>query len=194
MRDGLALEVLAHNDVGRLIWRGLGVSDTRALALTCKDLHALRRLRLRCFKSHWLAVQDVVRSSNEPVGQYTVYAAHLGLLELLKWMHSTNKFTFNASTMRWAARGGRLRIVQWLRSVSCPWDDRACEDAARGGHLKTLKWLRANGCPWDWGTAWAAARGGHLTVLRWCEANGASMDVPMREYLQHELLPSIGHP
>jgi hypothetical protein len=47
----------------------------------------------------------------------------------------------------YAAQGGRLEVLQWLRANGAPWDSRTCAYAARGGHLDMLKWLRANGCP-----------------------------------------------
>lgn len=54
-----------------------------------------------------------------------------------------------------------------------PWNARTCEYAAEGGHLKTLKWLRAKGAPWDhWTCAWAA-KNGHLKTVQWVIENGA---------------------
>ena len=37
--------------------------------------------------------------------------------------------------------------------------------AARGGHLKVLQWLRLEGAPLGWQTCRGAAAGGHLVVL-----------------------------
>ena len=52
-----------------------------------------------------------------------------------------------------------------------------CEFAAHGGHLEVLKWLRANGCQWDADVCAAAAEKGHHAVLRWARANGYPWDV-----------------
>ena len=50
------------------------------------------------------------------------------------------------------------------------WDKETCSWAAYGGHLELVKWLRAKGCPWGEGTSNCAALGGHLEVLQWTRA------------------------
>ena len=47
------------------------------------------------------------------------------------------------------------------------WDEETCNWAAFGGHLKVVKWLRAKGCPWGDMTSYWAAEGGRLEVLQW---------------------------
>ncbi|WZN66863.1 hypothetical protein HKI87_16g84340 [Chloropicon roscoffensis] len=57
------------------------------------------------------------------------------------------------------------------------WNDDTCAFAARGGKLETLKWLRFEaGCKWDAQTAEAAAWKGHLKVLKFCVKNGCEVD------------------
>ena len=57
------------------------------------------------------------------------------------------------------------------------WNDDTCAFAARGGRLETLKWLRfVVGCKWDAQTAEAAAWKGHLEVLKFCVKNGCGVD------------------
>ena len=48
---------------------------------------------------------------------------------------------------QFAAEGGHLEVLKWLRAEGCPWDEWACAWALRGGHLEVLEWLRAAGCP-----------------------------------------------
>jgi len=70
------------------------------------------------------------------------------------------------------ARGeGRLEVLRWARARDCPWDERTCAWAAKGGHLDVLKWLRPF-CPWDARTCSYAAERGHLEVLRWARDHG----------------------
>ena len=42
-----------------------------------------------------------------------------------------------------------VKMMQWARENSCPWDVRTCMNAAKGGHLAVLQWAHENGCPWD---------------------------------------------
>merc|ERR1719469_209761 len=55
---------------------------------------------------------------------------------------------FNGLTCRAAAKGGQLRVLQWLRGWDCPWDSSTCGGAASNGHLEVLQWARGEGCPW----------------------------------------------
>ena len=78
----------------------------------------------------------------------------------------------DAGTCAWAARGGKLETLQWLRSQGCAWDQSTCAQAALHGHLKCLQWARSEGCPWSENTCTWAARGGQLECLQWARQNG----------------------
>jgi len=52
-------------------------------------------------------------------------------------------------TCYYAAGGGHLEMLKWLRSEGCPWDEYICNAAAYCGHLEMLEWLRSEGCP-EW--------------------------------------------
>jgi hypothetical protein len=69
-------------------------------------------------------------------------------------------------TCSYAAEGGHLAVLQWLRANGCPWDAFTCSVAAAGGHLAVLQWAHTNGCPWDADTCSYAGEGGHLAVLQ----------------------------
>jgi len=84
----------------------------------------------------------------------------------------TSGGVFDKRTCEAAARGGRLRVLKWLRGRDCPWDWRTCAGAARGGHLKTLQWAREQGCPWDDATFYGAAANKHKEVMMWAVQNG----------------------
>ena len=93
-------------------------------------------------------------------------AAQHGHRELLQWLcrerawswHMFGAFAMDADVMSWAAMGGNLDLVRWLRGEGCPWDKWTCYFAAQRGHVETLRWARENGCPWDAYTRDRAAR------------------------------------
>ena len=75
-----------------------------------------------------------------------------------------------------AAKGGQLKVLQWLRAKGCPWDAEACMNAANGGHLEVLRWSRANGHANQniWHYCKLAARANqHWKVLAWLHENKA---------------------
>ncbi|KAG5188223.1 hypothetical protein JKP88DRAFT_132353, partial [Tribonema minus] len=47
---------------------------------------------------------------------------------------------------RFAAEGGQLEGLQWLRRTGSTWNSFTCSAAAEQGHLEVLQWARANGC------------------------------------------------
>jgi F-box domain len=75
-----------------------------------------------------------------------------------------------------AAAAGNLPGLQYLHvGHGCAWDARICARAARHGHWGVLEWLRSLGCPWDastlgfqWdsSTCSNAANSGKLDVLQ----------------------------
>lgn len=71
------------------------------------------------------------------------------------------------------AYAGRVDWLDWLESegeaVPC---HGPCYYAAAGGHLDALRWLRDRHFPWDEATTWVAARHGHLAVWMYACAHG----------------------
>uniref|UniRef100_K3W601 Uncharacterized protein n=1 Tax=Globisporangium ultimum (strain ATCC 200006 / CBS 805.95 / DAOM BR144) TaxID=431595 RepID=K3W601_GLOUD len=118
-----------------------------------------------------LAVPATSDSDNSLVMDF---AARNGHLEILKWLHATERLNgCSTRSMDDAAKNGHLEIVQWLhenRSEGCT--TKAMDYAAKHGHLKIVQWLHANrteGC-----TVRAmdlAAQNGHLEMLEWLDAN-----------------------
>lgn len=121
-------------------------------------------------------------------------AAKKGRFDILMWM-TENGFPCVPQTCFYAAEGGQINVLGWLRnerdyvasvedrarclgeSFVCPWSGAVCAAAAAGGHLETLMWLRDAHertvvCPWDSTTCANAARYGHLDILQWCILNG----------------------
>lgn len=92
-----------------------------------------------------------------------------GHLELLK---SINPFRLEREVCIYAAEGGQLNVLKYLRSVHCLWDERTCTAAAKQGHLKTLKWAVENGCPWNNQVTIWATYNGDLNMLSWAIGSG----------------------
>ncbi|WZN62988.1 ankyrin repeat protein [Chloropicon roscoffensis] len=99
------------------------------------------------------------------------WAALGGRLELIKWLRAKG-CPWDEETSYWAAFGGQLEVLQWMRGQDppCPWDSDVCKYAACNGHLEVLRWARSQGCPWDVEAPRAAAKNGHLEVLQWMRA------------------------
>jgi len=53
---------------------------------------------------------------------------------------------FDEETCNGAAEGGRLSVLQWLRSdeVDCPWDIQECLSLAKGYEHRTMvRWIES---------------------------------------------------
>ena len=72
----------------------------------------------------------------------------------------------------YAAFGGKLKVLQWLRSNGCPWNSRTCENAARLGRFKTLCWALENGCPWDVEECYRTA---DHEIKEWIDSTGRTL-------------------
>ena len=101
-------------------------------------------------------------------------AAERGHIEMVRLLRERLGCATDVKTCGWAAYGGRLEVLQYLRSglFPVPWDHETCEGAARNGHLRVLAWAIAQGCPtgsWVWTSP---AMNGHVHVLRWLYASG----------------------
>jgi len=101
------------------------------------------------------------------------YAASLGNLEVIKWLHENRQEGCTINAMNWAAYNGYIEVVKWLhenRKEGCT--IKAMDYAAENGHLEVVKWLHENrkeGC-----TIRAmdnAAYYGHIEVVKWLNDN-----------------------
>ena len=108
-----------------------------------------------------------------------IVAAKGGQLKVLQWLRSEagGKIFWDAETCRTAAENGHFDFLKWAHQNGCPWDASTCAYAALKGHLKVLKWAHENDCPWDTRTCSDAAFGGNLEVLKWARQNGCPWDV-----------------
>jgi hypothetical protein len=77
------------------------------------------------------------------------YAARGGSIELIEWLRPQEGVVIGANVLAAAAGCGHTTLCEHLRSVGCAWNVSACTQAAMYGHLSTLRWLREHGCPWN---------------------------------------------
>ena len=97
---------------------------------------------------------------------------------MVKWLRAKG-CPWGKVTSNWAAEGGQLEVLQWMRGQDppCPWNSDVCYEAASAGHLEVLRWARSQDCPCHQGVPYAAAQGGHLKVLRWLIKEGCPYDL-----------------
>ena len=94
--------------------------------------------------------------------------AETNKLELLKWAREEKKCEWDEGSIDAAAEQGNLEMVKYCVANGYHIDGRACAWAADGGHLEVLKYLREEAkAPWDSSTAARAAEKGHLHILEY---------------------------
>ncbi|CAB9508767.1 ankyrin repeat protein [Seminavis robusta] len=121
--------------------------------------------------TYWSSTSATLRGQPS-LGNVCQAVAKVGSLRVLQWARQKS-YPWDERTCRRAAEGGHLELLKWARENGCPWDQITCSSAAGGGHLELLKWAHENGCPWNEWTCLAAARHGHLELLKWARENGA---------------------
>ena len=71
-----------------------------------------------------------------------------------------------------AAKGGNLKIMEWLKEMRCPWSPETFSYATFSGEIEVLKWLKANECPWGPNTFYYAVTNGNIKNMEWLVVNG----------------------
>jgi len=117
-------------------------------------------------------------------------AARYGLLEGVKWLKREYDASINLptyltliglwdhTTLTFAAQGGHLAVLQWIKSIdpSLPWgpverfiEDGLCAAAARNGHLHVIQWARVQDppAPWNESMCSSAASGAYIDIILW---------------------------
>ena len=104
-------------------------------------------------------------------GELMVVALEGGELAAFRWLRALChpfQFGFQAALMTAAARGGHLKILQFLRSEPspAPWDENVSSAAA--WDLDCLKWLLTQDppCPCDHGILWRVVEEADLDALK----------------------------
>ena len=102
---------------------------------------------------------------------------HTNALKLWKEERRAKNRFFDEQTCAFAALGGCLDVLKWLRKNKCPWNESTCSIAANKGHLEMLKYAHENGCyGFNDSTCAYAASGGHLHVLKYLRDNNCPWD------------------
>ncbi len=98
------------------------------------------------------------------------YAAHLGYLDVLKWMASMDPPILpDQQDINKSAEKGHMDILKWSATLNPPIYPSSAISAASGGQLDVLKWMTLLNPPIypKRSAANSAASGGHLDVLKW---------------------------
>ena len=66
-------------------------------------------------------------------------AAKQGCVSTLRSLHRRGRAELTVGLCASAAKGGQLKVLQWLRENECPWEEDTCRAAASGGLLEVLK-------------------------------------------------------
>jgi hypothetical protein len=101
----------------------------------------------------------------------TVYAARGGGVRVMQWL-SERGCVLTTKTQFNAAKYRRISVLNYLHGAGCPMDDggRACKIAAWNGSLQVLQWLRSHGCPWvPLDVTEAAAHSGNVQMMAWLQ-------------------------
>jgi hypothetical protein len=138
--------------VGVLAWlltKGFVQDDDHPVARQLMAQHAALSGHRNVIE--WILTTETAGSLGSKVGELAAAGGHLELLRFLR----EREFTLDASVCYAAAKSGHLHILQWARSVGCPWVD---EDlprplflyfvAATCDHVHIMQWADSNGCPW----------------------------------------------
>lgn len=99
-------------------------------------------------------------------------SACTGKLEILQWLHSTEKTIFDeqSSLCGSAVDCNDLSVLKWLRSLDppCPWNEDVCREAA-ACNFPALEWLRTQDppCPWNSGVYEACIVNDRFDHVEW---------------------------
>ena len=107
-------------------------------------------------------------------------AALDGRLDALKWLHERpgSHSVVDWATCMYAAQGGHLETLQWLRANEYPWNSFTCDTAAEYGHLACLDWAFDHNCPFSPSALALAAKNGHVECVHWLLARKCTMTHP----------------
>ena len=86
-------------------------------------------------------------SKNEAGPQATQYAAKVGRIDMLEYLHQHDK-AYDALTLAVAVKYGQMHCVKYLYEHHCPMDQHAMYFAAVGDNIDCMKYLHERECPW----------------------------------------------
>lgn len=114
-------------------------------------------------------------------GNTAIFAAQEGHWKVVKWTWAQNLPSRSSAICSYAARQGRLDMLQWARKRGYDWNYWVYIEAAQNGHVDVLQWAMDNDCPeipgdgHDLLPIYAAERG-QVKVLEWARDLGCILD------------------
>jgi hypothetical protein len=102
------------------------------------------------------------------IGNVTRGAAESGDLAKLQWLYSEQGCPLPDNIGAYAAIGGSIDTLIWLKEQRKPWGEGAVCSAVRGRNEQTLQFLLSAGCGPDFNALLAAAETGQLSALQQC--------------------------
>jgi len=102
--------------------------------------------------------------------QVAITAVSRGTFSVLQELWDRDLITWNTNMSEAAARHGRLTMLKLARNKRFAWRDGTLRGAAEGGHLDLIEWAVKAGCkPSLEGKEMyvQAARNGHIDVIKW---------------------------
>jgi hypothetical protein len=99
-------------------------------------------------------------------------AAQAAALRKLQWLHTKQGCPLNVDTPFFAARGGSIDMLRWVKGRGCVFGANTCTGAAARAHIHVLQFLREEGCAWDSDACVAAAQRGNWSTLKWPHEQG----------------------
>jgi hypothetical protein len=93
-----------------------------------------------------VAETDTLRSAHKlgmPLSTYVLAgSARSDNLVTLQWLHTERQRELPHKITLYAARGGSISTLQWLKEQGCGFDQEAISQAAIGNHLHIIEYLR----------------------------------------------------
>lgn len=132
---------------------------------------------------HFEIFKYVFENGCDDEGESYENAAFYGRLDILQFLRKNSLILWGRWVCAYAADGGQLTALKWLRENNCPWDSLTCTNAAKRGYLDVLKWAHENNCPWTCFTSFSAARNNQLEVLKYLHENGC--DINKQDCIDH---------
>lgn len=122
-------------------------------------------------------------------------AAQYGHLHVLKYLHMSKcPLKAKNDAILYAARGGQVECMQYLRSIGCPWDADVTIEYAVPGHYLYLQSLTTttSSAPWSDDFSLQPPGGGYLECLRYALENGCPVHLQaVNRAAQYGLLDCI---
>lgn len=104
-------------------------------------------------------------------------AAEHGHVHILQWTVQAGYPINYHIALCFAARGGQIATLDWLKLFDIEIHPRPVEEAATHGHIHVLAWLLNNGYTLSPKAVVLATSHNQISSLKWLHANGCEMPV-----------------